>query len=203
MEARMADEMQESELPEEEVSESLPVLPKERYDLRILRSLRRIIRSVDSHSRRLATEHGMTVPQLLCMLKIDERGPLTVKELSREVFLNPSTIVGIVDRLERSGIFARERSDSDRRRVRISLTDEGKRRVACSPSPLQDNLVQAIDRLPELERATIALSLEKLIECIDAPLGGSKGLHSDRTAPVLESAKDLESGPPFRTEIAG
>lgn len=195
MEAKNVDESAESFPVGDDVEEVLPVLPKERYDLRILSSLRRIIRSVDSHSRRLATEHGMTVPQLICMLKIDELGPMTLKELSREVFLNPSTIVGIVDRLERAEIFRRERSVRDRRRVRISLTDKGKEVVANSPSPLQDSLVQAIDQLPELERATIALSLEKIIECIDAPVGEPQNGASESTAPVLETAKDLKSGP--------
>lgn len=177
-----------------DVEEVLPVVPKERYDLRILSSLRRIIRSVDSYSRRLATEYGMTVPQLLCMLKIDELGPLTLKELSREVYLNPSTIVGIVDRLEKSGILTRERSVKDRRRVRISLTDRGKDLVERSPSPLQDSLVRSIEQLPELERATIALSLERIIECIDTPESEAEASSADLAVPVLEGASDLEAG---------
>ncbi|MDQ8186641.1 MarR family transcriptional regulator [Pelagicoccus sp. SDUM812002] len=177
--------------PEGDVEELLPVVPRERYDLRILSSLRRIVRSIDSHSRRLATGSGMTVPQLLCMLKLDELGPLTVKDLSREVFLSPSTTVGIVDRLEKTGALARERSVRDRRRVRITLTDKGREMVAKAPSPLQENLVDAIDKLPELERATIALSLEKIIECIDAPVSESV---DSPTAPILETAADLKAG---------
>lgn len=191
------------ELPpiEADVEEAMPVLPKERYDLRILSSLRRIVRSIDSYSRRLASECGMTVPQLLCMIKIDELGPLTLKELSQEVFLNPSTIVGIVDRLEKSGILMRERSVLDRRRVRISLTERGKEMVARSPSPLQESLVKAIEQLPELERATIALSLERIIQCIEDPSNGSAA-NAEIAAPVLEAAPDLKStggvSPKFR-----
>ncbi|MDQ8181526.1 MarR family transcriptional regulator [Pelagicoccus sp. SDUM812005] len=176
-------------LPAGEVEEVLPVLPRERYDLRILSSLRRIVRSIDSHSRRLATQSGMTVPQLLCMLKLDELGPLEVKDLANELFLSPSTTVGIVDRLEKSGALARERSVRDRRRVRVTLTEKGRKMVEASPSPLQENLIDAIEKLPELERATIALSLEKLIECIDAPLQGAV---DSPTAPILETTADLK-----------
>lgn len=175
-----------------EMEEALPALPRDRYDLRILSALRRIIRSVDSHSRRLATDFGVTVPQLLCMLKIAERGSLTVKELSGEVFLAPSTVVGIVDRLEKAQLFLRERSAEDRRQVRLSLTEQGRELLARSPSPLQANLVEAIGQLPELERATIALSLERIIECIGAPSHPAAGASpGDGTAPVLESAPDL------------
>ena len=186
-------EKREEPLEIESSSIPLPVVPKERYDLRILSSLRRIIRAVDVYSRRLAQEHGVTVPQLLCMLKIDELGPMTQKELSEAVFLNPSTIVGIIDRLEKAEIFTRERSIKDRRRVRISLTEKGKQMVAQSPSPLQESLVNGIDSLPELERATIALSLERIIELIDEKTD-EPILPDPRTAPVLETSADLKEG---------
>lgn len=168
-------------------------LPAERYDLRIVRSLRRIIRAVDVHSRHLAQEHGVTVPQLLCMLKIDELGPMTQKELSDAVFLNPSTIVGIIDRLEKAGILARQRSDEDRRRTSISLTPKGKRMVEQSPSPLQQSLAEGIDSLPELEKATIALALERIIELIDQDPPSSR-LQDAALDPVLETGSDLEEG---------
>lgn len=168
-----------------------PSLPKERYDLRILSSLRRIVRSIDSHSKQLATASGMTVPQLLCMMKLDELGPLTVKGLSEELFLSPSTMVGIVDRLERAGVVARQRSVQDRRKVHVKLTEVGLRMLAMAPSPLQAELVEAIDKLPELERATIALALEKLISCIESP---ERTADSLPTAPILAPSADLKSG---------
>lgn len=171
----------------------LPVVPKERYDLRILSSIRRIIRSVDIYSRKLIQEHGVTVPQLLCMLKIYELGPLTIKELSEEVYLNPSTIVGIVDRLEKHRLFARERSVKDRRKVRILLTVKGREMVEQSPSPLQDSLARSIEHLPELEKATIALSLEKVLEMMNVQPSGMENVSTHEAAvPVLETASDLQ-----------
>lgn len=180
-----------NELPEEDLDpfsafpehSALPVVPKERYDLRILKSLRRIVRAVDVYSRRLASQHGVTVPQLISLMKIDELGALTVKQLSEEVYLNPSTVVGIVDRLERAGLVARERSVLDRRQVRVLLTAAGREMLANSPSPLQASLVRSIEGLPELERVTIALSLERIIELI--------AREDDDSAPVLASGEDL------------
>lgn len=133
-----------------------------RYEIRIQAAIRRITRGVDTYSRRLAQEHGVTVPQLSCLLKLDEFGPLTVKDLAAAVYLNPSTVVGIVDRLERTHLVCRERSVKDRRKVRITLTESGKELLARSPSALHDTLAAAIANLSELERATIALSLEKV-----------------------------------------
>lgn len=165
-------------------------LPLERYDLRILSSLRRIVRSVDSYSRKLAVEYGMTVPQLLCMLKLEEKGALTVKQLAADVYLNASTVVGIVDRLERSGMLARERSDSDRRKVQIALTARGKEMVSKSPSLLQKSLVDSLERLPNEEKAAIADSLEKLVQCIDGPTTEDS---NEPAAPVLVATVDLKA----------
>ena len=102
--------------------QKLPGLPRDRYDLRILRSIRQLIRAVDTYSKKLATERGMTVPQLVCMMKIDELGSLSLKQLAEEIFISPSTVVGIVDQLEKHGMVIRERSVRDRRLLRICLT---------------------------------------------------------------------------------
>ncbi len=168
---------------------NLPVVPKERYDLRILGALRRIIRSVDIHSKKLSQNHGITVPQLLCMLKIDELGPMTLKELSNEVFLNPSTLVGIVDRLVKQEVFTRERSVKDRRKVRISLTEIGKSRLEEAPSLLQESLLDELGKLNELEKSTIALSLEKLLS-IMVPEETER--EKEEQAPILETKNPLE-----------
>ncbi len=137
------------------------------FELRVLSAIRRIARSVDIYSRRVSQKYGVTVPQLICLLKIDELGALSIKELSSAVNLSASVVVGIVDRLEKQQFVTRERSVRDRRIVRVSLTEKSKDLISNSPSPLQENLKDAIADLPELERATIALSLEKVCELME------------------------------------
>lgn len=164
--------------------EPQPSVPAERYDLRIMKALRRILRSVDVYSRKLSAEHGVTGPQLLCMTKLDELGSLTIRELSKEVFLSPSTLVGIIDRLEAGGFVERQRSVRDRRKVRVFLTESGRGVIERSPSPLQDSLGAGIERLPELERATITLALERICELMES----HPNLESlPDAAPILET----------------
>jgi len=141
---------------------------KASYELRVLGAIRRIARSVDIYSRHVSQRYGVTVPQLICLLKIDELGSLSIKELSSAVNLSASVVVGIVDRLEKQQFVTRERSVRDRRIVRVSLTEKSKDLISNSPSPLQENLKDAIADLPELERATIALSLEKVCELMES-----------------------------------
>ncbi len=141
--------------------------PLERYDLRIMRSLRQITRSVDIHSRQLAQKYDITAPQLVTLLSIVNSYSTTIANIAKDVHLSPSTLVGIVDRLERKGLVRRDRSTSDRRQVYITITPKGVEFADSAPSPLQETLSQALIELSELEQSSIALSLERVVELMD------------------------------------
>jgi DNA-binding MarR family transcriptional regulator len=145
-----------------------PGVPKTRYDLRILRGLRQIIRAIDIHSRKLAAKHHVTGPQLCCLMTIAENGPTTATAIAQDVYLSASTVVGILDRLQEKGLVQRERDSKDRRLVFVTVTEKGRELVASAPSPLQDKLAEALKDLPELEQTTIALSLDRIVELMEA-----------------------------------
>lgn len=140
----------------------------ERHDLKILQNLRKIIRSIDVHSRKLSIQHDITTPQLITLLAIDENGPLTIAAISKYVHLSPSTLVGIIDRLESKSYVERQRSNKDRRQVMISITKIGKDFTKKAPSPLQETLATALGELTNLEQAAISLSLERVVELMEA-----------------------------------
>ncbi len=167
-----------------------PQVPLERFDLQILQSIRRIMRAVDIYSRKLRTQCKLTAPQLVCLGTVVEHGPLTVSGVAQRVFLSPSTVVGILDRLEARGLVRRERDTSDRRVVNTLATPAGHEIAAKAPSPLQDGLHGALKGLPVLEQATIALSLQRVVDLMEAG-------HID-AAPILETAPidgKIEVGP--------
>jgi DNA-binding MarR family transcriptional regulator len=156
-----------------------PSVPEGSYDLRILQSLRRIIRAVEIHSRKLGQSHRITGPQLGCLLAIREAGPVTTTWLAHHVYLSPSTVVGIVDRLEEKDLIVRQRSRSDRRQVQIGITEKGEELAASAPSLLQDTLADALKKLPEPEQVSITLSLEKVVDLMEA--------RQIEASPVLET----------------
>lgn len=150
-----------------------------RYDLRILRAIRCIIRRVDLYSKQLSATLQITVPQLVCLLTVADYGPITATALSRDVQLSASTVVGILDRLEEKGWIERLRDRDDRRVVLVSATPEGKTMARQAPSPLQQRLADALAGLPDLEQATIALSLERVVALMDV---------QERTGDTAEAA---------------
>jgi DNA-binding MarR family transcriptional regulator len=158
-----------------------------RYDLRILRALRRIIHSVDLYSKQLAATNQITAPQLICLLHVVNNGPVSATAIGREVHLSPSTVVGILDRLEEKGLVERHRSREDRRIVRVTATRNGVELSRKAPSPLQQTLANSLAELPELEQATIALSLERIVGLMEAP--------EIDAAPILATGPINSAGP--------
>lgn len=147
-------------------------------ELRILRALRRIIQAVDQYSRKLSSTYKLTTPQLVTLLCVADEGPITASAIARSVHLSNSTVVGILDRLEVKELIRRQRSSTDRRIVHVTATDAGRLVAESAPVPLQDVFAEALHALPELERTAITLSLERVVELMEA-----KDIDA---APVLE-----------------
>jgi DNA-binding MarR family transcriptional regulator len=173
-----------SEIQSEKNSPADPEVPKGSYDLRILQSLRRIIRAVDIHSYKLSSKYKITGPQLACLLTIKDNGPLSNAKLAKKVYLSPSTVVGIIDRLEEKKLVERNRDSKDRRLVYISITSEGQKLIDAAPSLLQDTLSEALVELPEIEQVSITLALEKLVDLMEAGhIGASPVLQTGPISP--------------------
>ncbi len=165
-----------TDLPTTSMSQPVPAT---RYDLRVLQALRQIIRAVDLHSRQLLGQHEITGPQLITLLTVEEYEPVTASAIAGHIHLSPSTVIGILDRLETKGLIRRDRDLKDRRLVQISLTEQGKVLARNAPSPLHDTLTEAMSKLPENELVMIAESLERIV-------GLMQMQHLD-AAPILEA----------------
>ena len=83
-------------------------------------------RNVVAVYRPLLEPMGLTHPQYLVMLALWQHGPVSVKDLSRLLQLDPGTLSPLVKRLESAGLVRRERDPRDERALAISLTDAGR-----------------------------------------------------------------------------
>lgn len=69
---------------------------------------------------------GLTYPQYVTIISLWEQDGQTVKGLSENLFLEPSTLTPMLKRLEAMGYVRRERDREDERSVRVSLTEAGR-----------------------------------------------------------------------------
>ena len=135
---------------------------------RIHKALRRIIRAVDTHSWHLNHDFSITAPQMVCLYSLAKGGEMTQSQLAAQVNMGISTVNGIIDRLEKKQLITRRRDTKDRRKVFVTVTESGKEMTKSAPSLLQGRFSQALRNLGELEQAAIALSLERVVELMEA-----------------------------------
>lgn len=134
----------------------------------VLISLRKIIRAIDLHSKRLERESGLTGPQLLIMQLIANAGEVTAGVIAREVSLSQATVTSIIDRLERKGLLVRERNTEDKRKVMVSLTAAGNTALEKAPALMQESFILRFDKLEEWEQSLLLSSLQRLGEMMNA-----------------------------------
>jgi DNA-binding MarR family transcriptional regulator len=133
----------------------------------ILIALRRIMRAVDLHSKKLERRVGLTVPQILVLQAVADAGGLAVSELARRVALSQATVTAILDRLERKDLLKRQRGLRDRRVVTVSLTAAGGKQVGRLPELLQDDFVNRFDGLENWEQAMLTASVQRIAAILD------------------------------------
>ncbi|MEV0283224.1 MULTISPECIES: MarR family transcriptional regulator [unclassified Kribbella] len=82
-------------------------------------------RSVIALYRPLLEPMGLTHPQYLVMLALWQHAPLSVKELSGMLQLEPATLSPLLKRLEANGYVERPRARADERALAVTLTPTG------------------------------------------------------------------------------
>lgn len=131
-------------------------------------TLRRIIRSVDLHSRLLLQNCGLTAPQLATLQEVARLQPVQAGVLAKAVCLSQATMTGILDRLEQRSLAQRQRNGVDRRSVVVRLTAEGERVLASAPSLLQDHFRARLAQLADWEQTMILATLQRIAAMMDA-----------------------------------
>jgi DNA-binding MarR family transcriptional regulator len=83
----------------------------------------RRLRGRDQHRK---GDGDLTIAQVRALFALDARKAATAGEIAEAARLSPASVTAMLDELERDGIVRRERSEGDRRRVLVTLTDEGR-----------------------------------------------------------------------------
>jgi len=116
---------------------------------------------------------GLTHPQYLVMLALWQHGPLSVKELSGLLQLDPGTLSPLLKRLEAAGLLRRERDPKDQRNLALALTDKGKalrEQAEKIPAGIVERLGMPVEELMELHGV-----LTRVIAAAQGALAGPAG----------------------------
>lgn len=111
----------------------------------------------------LLTPLNLTYPQYLVLLVLWEQDGQSIGELGERLSLDSGTLTPLLKRMEQSGLLSRERDAEDERRVRLTLTKDGRalkteaRRIpeslACASACSLQELESLTQRLHQLRQA--------------------------------------------------
>ena len=129
--------------------------------------IRRLMQGNYLYNKELNKKYQVSAPQLSSLLALYENGPLPPSQIAKYIMVNSSTVTGIIDRLEQKGLVQRSRISTDRRVITVTLTDKGRELAEHAPPPIQEKMVEGLQKLPPNEIEKIVQALTKLTYMLD------------------------------------
>ena len=117
--------------------------------------LRPVLLRLARELRKETEQLGVTARQATLLWLVKRSPGLSLAELAAEEGISPPALSGHVDRLERAGLLERVRSNEDRRRVGLRLTEEGARLMRRVRARRTTWLAERLRKLDQSELAAI------------------------------------------------
>jgi len=127
--------------------------------------------------RQCCVEHNkpyvVTPPQWGVLSLLDEMDGLTIGTISKRRAIDAPTVTGIVKRIEQTGLVERRHDRTDRRVVKVYLTDEGRDIMRFLPDEISRFNDMAMQGLSEDEQRDLLAKLQRLIVNVSAVAPGT------------------------------
>jgi DNA-binding MarR family transcriptional regulator len=136
--------------------------------LEFMQVLWRLVHGLEQRSKQMAARTGITGPQRLVIRLVGLDPRISASELAARLHVHPSTVTGVLGRLERQGLLSRRPYARDRRRTELTLSARGRRVNRMRADTAEATIGGALRRLSARDRtsarralAAIAARLER------------------------------------------
>lgn len=127
--------------------------------------------------------------EIFTMILLDRNKQVTMTELVEYINSPMSTATGIVDRLVKSGYIERDRSETDRRIVVLTLTDSGSQIIKDFKNTISKYLEVILGALSEEEKQSLLKIVSKIMNTLQSET--AKEMHSDNDRAAIKKI-DIE-----------
>ena len=117
--------------------------------LDFMRMLWSIEHGLQRVSKRMNATLGITGGQRLVLLVVERFPGVSAKDLARVLHLHPSTITGVLQRLEDKGLLQRKEDARDHRRVHLHLRKKGTAFTRHRAATVESAVTRALFRIPD------------------------------------------------------
>jgi MarR family transcriptional regulator, organic hydroperoxide resistance regulator len=121
--------------------------------------------AVGRFHRAAAAVHGLTSTAMGVLGALSRGAGVSHRELAARLGVTPATLTPVVDTLDASGDLVRIRDSTDRRVVRLSITDSGRARISAASAAVD---AAVAERMPPTAAEHAAAVREHLLAVIAA-----------------------------------
>jgi MarR family transcriptional regulator, organic hydroperoxide resistance regulator len=132
--------------------------------LEFMRLLWALDHALNSRSKRMNTQLGVTGPQRLVVRIVGKQPGISAKEIAHILHVDKSTLSGVLQRLETRGLLDRSVHPGDARRARFALTVKGRDLDATRAPTIEASVRRALGRATERQLAGTRQLLELLVD---------------------------------------
>ena len=134
----------------------------------VLRQFRVVFNAVKAHFQQVEKQVGIGGAQVWALHCVHSQPGLSMNELAAVMDIHQSTASNLVKQLIQRQLLRAERSDSDRRSVKLYSEPSALPLLEVVPGPFQGVLPSALDRLPPGTLAQLHQTLGELIDLLEA-----------------------------------
>jgi DNA-binding MarR family transcriptional regulator len=117
--------------------------------LGFMRLLWAVAHGLESASKRMHAKLGVTGPQRIVLRLIGHHGRIAAGELAEALHVHPSSLTGVLRRLEQGELIRRESDPFDRRRALFELTLRGLRLNEQRAGTVEATIAAALTKMPK------------------------------------------------------
>lgn len=132
----------------------------------VLNSFRCLVKSLRLADRAGLKEYGLGASQIYVLHELKRDSPLSINDLAERMATDQSTVSVVVAKLIEKGFVAREKSETDARRLDLTLTAKGLLTIRNLPPPIQHNIIDGVKRLPRARAKALAESLREICKVL-------------------------------------
>ncbi len=123
-----------------------------------------LVHALDARSKRMAAKIGITGPQRLVLRIVGASPRISAGALAKTLRLHPSSLTGVLRRLEKRGMILRKPDPEDARRALLSLLKPGVAVNARRAGTVEAAVARALAQLGERELSSAERVIRTVIE---------------------------------------
>lgn len=129
-----------------------------------------VLKTEELAMKETAENNELSVSEIHTLVAVGRHAPKTMSTIAQELLINVSTLSIAINKLEKKGFVTRIRDNSDRRIVRISLTEKGRNALETHEQFYYSVVDEAIKDMDREQKRILVSSMGNLADFFSSQL---------------------------------